>query len=95
MTRSQAFLSPKSTTARGYGWGHQKLRKRLAMLVSAGGVNCWRCGQPIRPGSVWHLGHHDWDHSRYMGPEHRRCNLRAAGLKAGVLKNWSRRSQEW
>jgi hypothetical protein len=55
---------------RGYGWNHQKARARIARVVNAGGALCARCHRPILPGEPWDLGHH----SRYAGPEHRRCN---------------------
>jgi hypothetical protein len=38
----------RSTTLRGYGAGHQALRKRLEPLVAAGMFECARCGKPIR-----------------------------------------------
>jgi hypothetical protein len=75
------------TTARGYGNAHQKLRKLWAIRVAAGGVNCWRCGNPILPGMEWDLGHSDYDRSVWMGPEHaRQCNRAAAGRKAGAMR---------
>ncbi len=64
--------SKGSTTARGYGAGHQALRKRLAPSVEAGEVRCWRCGLLIQPGQEWDLGHDDHDRRKYNGPEHAR-----------------------
>lgn len=69
------------TTARGYGYAHQQERERWRPLVDAGQVACWRCQQPIIPGTVWHLGHDDHDRRIYRGPEHEACNLRAAAAK--------------
>lgn len=67
-----AFTQPKaSSTARGYGGAHAKLRRQWAPKVAAGLVSCWRCGQPILPGQDWDLGHSDTDRSVYQGPEHR------------------------
>lgn len=68
-----------STTARGYGGAHQGLRKRWAQRIAAGGITCWRCGQPINPGDNFDLGHSDDDRSKYMGPEHPRCNRATKG----------------
>lgn len=62
------------TVAKGYGQAHKRLREKHARDVAAGVAVCWRCRRPIRPGEPWDLGHHDVDRSRYMGPEHRRCN---------------------
>lgn len=62
-----------STTQRGYGSGHQGLRKRWAARVAEGGVICWRCGEPIDPNMEWDLGHDDHDRSKYKGPEHARA----------------------
>jgi hypothetical protein len=59
------------TTQRGYGHGHQLVRKRLKPYVDAGLADCARCGWPILPGDPWDLGHVDGDRSRCSGPEHR------------------------
>jgi hypothetical protein len=60
--------------ARGYGWEHQKERKRWAFSVSRGTVLCRRCGLPIEPYDLWDLGHDDRDRSLSKAPEHRKCN---------------------
>lgn len=64
----------RSTSARGYGAAHRRLRERWAKRVERGGVQCTRCWLPIVPGTPWDLGHDDYDRSRYTGPEHARCN---------------------
>src|SRR4051794_14389578 len=69
------------TAARGYGGRHQQLRAQFAPRVATGGVRCARCGEPIRPGEAWDLGHVDGDKSRYQGPEHARCNRATAGRR--------------
>ncbi len=61
-----------------YGSKHQKLRARWALKVDRGGVLCARCGQPIHPGTPWHLDHRDADRSQYLGPSHARCNTATA-----------------
>lgn len=72
-----------STTQRGYGSSHQALRRRWANRVAAGEVNCWRCGDPIKPGMEWDLGHDDHDRSKYKGPEHARAaDCREGGNRA-------------
>jgi hypothetical protein len=77
------------TSARGYGWSHQKLRKQVAQVVEAGAARCARCGGAIMPGEFWDLGHHDLDRSQYTGPEHRRCNRATAGRrKRWVSRVW-------
>jgi hypothetical protein len=63
-----------STTRRGYGARHQRLRAWWAPRVAAGKVVCWRCGEHIVPGEPWDLGHDDGDRTRYKGPEHAACN---------------------
>jgi len=72
-----------STAERGYGTRHKRVREQLRPLVLAGGVKCHRCGQEIRPGEPWDLGHDDNDRSRYTGPEHRACN-RATAARRGL-----------
>lgn len=64
----------RRTTARGYGRQHQQLRARWKPYVVAGLVDCARCGQRIKPGQPWDLGHDDHDRRRYKGPEHAACN---------------------
>lgn len=80
-----------STRGRGYGAVHQALRRRLAPLVAAGRAVCARCGEAIKPGDPWDLGHEDGDRLRYSGPEHRRCNRATASHKAARI----RVSREW
>lgn len=70
-----------TTTSRGYGSHHQRVRQSWTPLVNAGCVTCWRCGHTITPGTPWDLGHDDHDRTRYQGPEHRLCNRRAGALK--------------
>jgi hypothetical protein len=64
----------KSSTARGYGVVHQKLRARWAPIVEAGGVACARCGFLIAPGEPFDLDHSDDDRTQYNGPAHAGCN---------------------
>ena len=75
----------KSTTARGYGYGHQKMRRKYASLVASGRALCSRCGELIEPGTPWDLDH---DNSRlfYLGPSHVRCN-RATNVRV-TSRDW-------
>ncbi|NBH01949.1 hypothetical protein [Amycolatopsis sp. SID8362] len=69
---------PGQTTAEGYGAQHQALRRAWSPRVATGQVPCARCGEVIRPGTPWDLGHRDGTGKReYQGPEHRRCNRQA------------------
>lgn len=63
-----------TTTQRGYGVEHRKMREEFRPSVEAGLVDCWRCGKPIKPRDRWDLGHDDNDKSIYRGPEHSTCN---------------------
>jgi hypothetical protein len=73
-----------STTARGYGWPHQKLRAVLLRALVPGSP-CPRCQQPMWPKlQQLDLGHVDGDKTRYSGLEHARCN-RSSGAKFGNL----------
>ena len=49
-----------ATTSRGYG-ARIRLTQNVAARVDAGQVFCARCGGWIAPGSLWDLGHDDWD----------------------------------
>jgi hypothetical protein len=61
-----------------YGTVHKKERNRWVRRVRAGGVVCWRCGDPIHPLARWDLGHVDEDGQArgypLRHPEHRSCN---------------------
>lgn len=82
---------PKDRESRGYGRAHIALRKRLEPIVRAGRAVCWRCGRPIAPDEPWHLGHDDFDRSKYRGPEHVLCNTATAGRRGvAAQRKWSR-----
>lgn len=60
--------------------------------IAAGGVDCARCGLPIRPDQPWHLGHQV---DRALGggheptnlhPEHPGCSTSAGGKLAQALR---------
>lgn len=70
-----------STTARGYGSVHQRIRKQYARLVEQGQAICCRCGLQILPGSPFDLDHTD-TRDGYNGPAHPTCNRSAGGRKA-------------
>lgn len=80
---------PGSRQDRGYDVAHEKLRKRLAPGVAAGNASCVRCGERIRPGEPWDLGHTE-DRTGWTGPEHRFCNRSAGGKKRAPKPNPSR-----
>lgn len=79
-----------TTTSRGYGSTHQKLRKQWTPVVNAGGTRCARCGQLIEPGSEWDLGHTD-DRRTWTGPEHSTCNRSAGGRNGRAAQAATRR----
>ena len=86
MARTRRYRDPRSTTARGYGWPHQRLQAQLLAAWQPGDP-CTRCGRPMwhrwtynqrgqRIAAI-HLGHLD-DRSGWRGLEHARCNIAAA-----------------
>lgn len=82
-----------STTARGYGSSHQKLRAQWKPIVQAGNAACHAttCLMPTRwiaPGAPWHLGHTP-DRSQWTGPEHATCN-EADGARRGNARRGRR-----
>ena len=61
---------------------HRNLRKQVAALVASGGAICAGpngCGERIKPGEPFDLGHYPGDPSRYVGAQHRFCNRKTAG----------------
>lgn len=90
-----------TTPERGYGYRHQQMRKQLVALLRQGHtLECWRCHGPITHEGDMHLGHDDYDRTIYRGPEHRQCNLSAAGRKTKALRRgmWGDgrpRSRNW
>jgi hypothetical protein len=83
------MMAKGTTSARGYGWAHQKLRERWKRVVDAGGAVCARCGRPIVPGTPWDLGHVDGSaKALYSGPEHRKCNRGARPAKRRQSFPW-------
>jgi hypothetical protein len=86
--RSSQPTANAKTVEQGYGAEHKRLRRRWAREVELGGVRCWRCGDPILPGSRWDLGHNDYDRRFYNGPEHARCNRATSGRKRRSSWDW-------
>jgi hypothetical protein len=79
------WAKPKAPKGdRGYGYQYQKLRK--ALLPSAYGTPCVRCGQLMLPGQKLHLDHDDYDRTILRGFAHRECNIRAAAKKARAIQ---------
>ncbi|SEG44707.1 Recombination endonuclease VII [Thermomonospora echinospora] len=73
--------SEGSTTARGYGYNHQQLRKALlAKLKARPGQPCPHCGHPMHPDQALDLDHTD-DRTAYRGLAHRSCNTAAGARK--------------
>ena len=87
-TRKPRRRQQASTTARGYGAEHQKLRATL--LPRAYGQPCPRCGRPMLEGQDLDLGHTE-DRTGYNGIEHADCNRRA-GARKGNRKRGRRRA---
>jgi hypothetical protein len=82
----------KSTTARGYGFHHQKLRRRWQAVVDRGEAVCSRCRSPIVAGQAWHLDHAPGKVA-YLGPSHARCNAVAGAKLGAAITNAKRRGR--
>jgi len=76
--------TPGGTTKGGWGSKHQKLR--AALLPSAYGTPCVRCGLPMLPGQKLHLDQDDYDRTKLRGFAHAACNIRAAAKKARAIQ---------
>jgi hypothetical protein len=60
-------------------------------MVEAGMVRCARCGELIKPGEPFDLGHVDGSgKTLYSGIEHRKCNRATAKHKKERERRWSR-----
>ncbi len=81
---------PRSGRREGYGRAHIAQRRMLAPFVEAGCTRCARCGELIKRGEPWDLGHDPVDRLRYWGPEHRACNRATAAqvLERKVSREW-------
>jgi hypothetical protein len=79
-----------SSTSRGYGRRHRRVREQVAQQVAAGNALCWRCGGRIVPGMLWDLGHDDYDRSIYRGPEHAYCNRSSAASRGNRMRGRAR-----
>lgn len=71
--RKRARLPKASTSARGYGSRHQRLRAQLLPL--AYGQDCHLCGSVMLPDQELHLDHTP-DRTSYRGFAHAWCNSR-------------------
>lgn len=90
-THARTYEARRGTsTQRGYGAAHQRLRAVWARRLARGEViPCARCGLPIDPGQPWDLGHSD-DRKSWTGPEHaNQCNRAAGGRKGAEVRNSS------
>ncbi len=85
----QADRQRGTSTERGYDAAHRRLREQLDPIVAAGQAVCRRCGNQIKPGQPWDLGHHA-DRTRPPSPEHRICNRQTAAHKAQSQKQEQR-----
>jgi hypothetical protein len=71
-------MTTRSTTERGYGNMHAKLRRQLAPIVARGDAYCMEpvclmVTRHIPAGTPWDLAHNR-ETGGYRGPAHQRCN---------------------
>lgn len=78
-----------STTARGYGSAHQRLRAAWVARMARGEVvHCARCGVRLTAGTPFDLGHTE-DRTGYTGPEHATCNRSEGGTRGNAASQAS------
>ncbi len=65
--RPRSNPSRLSTTNKGYGGAHQRLRARWAPLVATGTVRCAIGGELLKPWTKWHLAHADRPDAHRLG----------------------------
>jgi len=75
-----------STTARGYGTQHQKLRAKAIRELRDGISCCHFCGRPMWRRQRLALDHTD-DRTGYRGLTHWACNQRDGARKGAVAAN--------
>ncbi|PKY73567.1 hypothetical protein CYJ19_02035 [Winkia neuii] len=80
-----------TTTDRGYGSKHQRLRNKLKAQVEQGKAICPRCNKPIKASEAFDLGHKD-DRRFYNGLEHAHCNRSAGGTNGARQANERQRT---
>jgi hypothetical protein len=96
-SRHRAPGDTRTTTQRGYGNLHQKLKRQLTPIVDRGDahcqeIHCLMTTRWIPPHTAWDLAH-DRVNGGYLGPAHMRCN-RSEGaryLAATTGRSWPRR----
>lgn len=75
-----------TTTQRGYGHQHQKLRHEWEIRIAHGAQpTCPRCHQPIRFGQPWQLDHNR-QRTGWLGPSHTRCNEQAGQTNSMTMR---------
>jgi hypothetical protein len=57
---------------------HKTERARWVTAVASGTIRCSRCGQPITPGTDWHIDRRPWGYE----PSHAYCNAAAGAVHA-------------
>ena len=91
MTRQRSTLT---TTQRGYGYSHQKMRAQ-AIAAFRPGDPCSRCGRPMMgPPTTLELDHDD-TRQGYRGLSHRRCNRAAGARKLNAIKRRRTQPSRW
>jgi hypothetical protein len=103
----QRWKRKGTTTQRGYGYGHQKLRSSWKPYVDAGMVECHAAvcleeldgirerdnrDRWILPGSKWHLGH-TADRTAWTGPEHERCSTHDGAVRRNRTRGMARQQR--
>src|SRR4051812_42234608 len=83
--------SGASTSERGYGREHQKVRAQWRMVVESGDADCCLCGLPIDPREQWHLDHTP-DRDGYRGAAHALCNM-IDGARRGAASTNAKRER--
>jgi hypothetical protein len=72
-----------TATERGYGAEHKRERAKWKPMVDRGEIDCCLCGDPIEPGSAWHLDHTP-DRTSYRGAAHASCNVKDGAVRGAL-----------